>query len=119
MGLICNYTGCDRRKRACKCKYRLYQLWQTLNLKLSLETKLTDRTANSLKLKDGKWCEVRFTRDVTELPVAYSELICESENVNFDRRNKYPICWIKGVVSIKQLERPVEDMTQYFEEVNE
>lgn len=71
------------------------------------------------KLKDGKWCEVRFTRDVTEFPVAYSELICESENVNFDRRNKYPICWIKGVVSIKQLERPVEDMTQYFEEVNE
>ena len=74
-------------------------------------------TTYAVKMKDGKWIETRFTQDVpkSKMPSAYSKIIVSPTMMNIDKRGKYPKLWIKGVESIEPLERPMEDLSQYFE----
>ena len=74
-------------------------------------------TTYAVKMKDGKWIETRFTQDVpkSKMPSAYSKIIVSPTMMNIDKRGKYPKLWIKGVESVKPLERPIEDLSQYFE----
>ena len=71
----------------------------------------------AVKMKDGKWIETRFTQDVpkSKMPSAYSEIVVSPDMMNIDKRGKYPKLWIKGIESVKPLERPIEDLSQYFE----
>ena len=74
-------------------------------------------TTYAVKMKDGKWIETRFTQDVpkSKMPSAYSKIVVSHDMMNIDKRGKYPKLWIKGVESVKPLERPIEDLSQYFE----
>lgn len=70
------------------------------------------------KLKDGKTATVKFTRNV-ELPKASVELIVPIDKIN---RNVYDnngrervVFWISEVTETKELERPIEDLSQYFD----
>ena len=74
-------------------------------------------TTYAVKMKDGKWIETRFTQDVpkSKMPSAYSEIVVSPDMMNIDKRGKYPKLWIKGVESVKPLERPIDDLSQYFE----
>ena len=74
-------------------------------------------TTYAVKMKDGKWIETRFTQDVpkSKMPSAYSKIIVSPTMMNIDKRGKYPKLWIKGVESVEPLERPMEDLSQYFE----
>lgn len=74
-------------------------------------------TTYSVKMKDGKWIETRFTQDVpkSKMPLAYSKIVVSHDMMNIDKRGKYPKLWIKGVESVEPLERPIEDLSQYFE----
>ena len=74
-------------------------------------------TTYAVKMKDGKWIETRFTQDVpkSKMPSAYSKIIVSPSMMNIDKRGKYPKLWIKGVESVEPLERPMEDLSQYFE----
>ena len=74
-------------------------------------------TTYAAKMKDGKWIETRFTQDVpkSKMPSAYSKIVVSHDMMNIDKRGKYPKLWIKGVESVKPLERPIEDLSQYFE----
>ena len=74
-------------------------------------------TTYAVKMKDGKWIETRFTQDVpkSKMPSAYSKIIVSPTMMNIDKRGKYPKLWIKGVESVTPLERPIEDLSQYFE----
>lgn len=74
-------------------------------------------TTYAVKMKDGKWIETRFTQDVpkSKMPSAYSKIIVSPTMMNIDKRGKYPKLWIKGVESVKPLERPMDDLSQYFE----
>ena len=74
-------------------------------------------TTYAVKMKDGKWIETRFTQDVpkSKMPSAYSKIIVSPTMLNIDKRGKYPKLWIKGVESVEPLERPMEDLSQYFE----
>ena len=74
-------------------------------------------TTYAVKMKDGKWIETRFTQDVpkSKMPVTYSKIFVSQDMMNIDNRGKYPKLWIKGVESIKPLERPIVDLSQYFE----
>ena len=71
----------------------------------------------AVKMKDGKWIETRFTKDVpwTKLPTTWSRISVKADSLSIDKRGKYPKLWIRGVESITQLERPIEDLEQYFE----
>ena len=74
-------------------------------------------TTYAVKMKDGKWIETRFTQDVpkSKMPSAYSKIVVFPDMMNIDKRGKYPKLWIKGVESVEPLERPMDDLSQYFE----
>ena len=74
-------------------------------------------TTYAVKMKDGKWIETRFTQDVpkSKMPVAWSKIKVSADSLSIDKRGKYPKLWIRAVDSVTQLERPIEDLEQYFE----
>lgn len=74
-------------------------------------------TTYAAKQKDGKWIETRFTQDVpkSKVPTAYSKIVVSQDMLNIDKRGKYPKLWIKGVESVEPLEKPIDDLTQYFD----
>lgn len=74
-------------------------------------------TTYAVKMKGGKWIETRFTQDVpkSKMPTAYSKIVVSQDMMNIDKRGKYPKLWIRGIESVKPLERPIEDLSQYFE----
>lgn len=69
------------------------------------------------KTKDGKWFELRFTTDVPtdKIPVSHSFIAVQADKINVDKRNEYPKVWVREVLEVEQIERPMEDLTQYFE----
>lgn len=70
------------------------------------------------RMKDGKTATVKFTRNV-ELPKSSSELIVPVDKINrnvYDNNGRERIVfWISEVTETKELERPVEDLSQYFD----
>ena len=74
-------------------------------------------TTYAVKMKDGKWIETRFTQDVpkSKIPTAYSKIIVSQDMMNIDKRGKYTKLWIKEVIIVEPLERPIDDLSQYFE----
>lgn len=71
----------------------------------------------AVKTKEDKWFEARFTTDVPKimLPVSHSYITVAGDKMNVDKRNEYPKVWIREVLDIEQIERPIEDLGQYFE----
>ena len=95
---------------------------KTYELEVIVRKKKNNTTDNmfttyAVKMKDGKWIETRFTQDVpkSKMPSAYSKIVVSQDMMNIDKRGKYPKLWIRAVDSVTQLERPVEDLDQYFE----
>lgn len=74
-------------------------------------------TTYAVKMKDGKWIETRFTQDVpkSKMPIAWSKITVNADSLSIDKRGKFPKLWIRAVDSITQLERPIEDLEQYFD----
>ena len=98
------------------------QATKTYELEIIVRKKQNKTTGNmfttyAVKMKDGKWIETRFTQDVpkSKMPVTYSKIFVSQDMMNIDNRGKYPKLWIRGVESIKPLERPMDDLSQYFE----
>ena len=75
-------------------------------------------TCYAVKMKDGKWADLKFTKDVPveKLPKSHSNIYVKADNINLDKRSKYVKVWVKAVERIEMIERPLEDLTQYFEE---
>lgn len=75
------------------------------------------------KVQFGReWLELRFTKEVPTgvKPTAYSMLYVEEDGIHIDRRNaQYPVVWVKEVKKVEALERPKEDLSQYFEKVED
>lgn len=70
------------------------------------------------KLKDDTTATLKFTRNV-ELPKASAELIVPVDKINrnvYDNNGrKRVVFWISEVTEMKELERPVTDLSQYFD----
>lgn len=62
---------------------------------------------------------VKFTKDVPAdiIPNVSSTLICEDKNVSISFEKEQ--VWISGVEDISPMERPVTDLSQYFEVIDE
>ena len=62
---------------------------------------------------------VKFTKDVPAdiIPNVSSTLICEDKNVSisFDKEQ----VWVSGIEDVSPMERPVTDLSQYFEVIDE
>lgn len=70
-------------------------------------------------VKDDRLFSVKFTKDVPEhvIPNVSSVLICEDKNVSisFDKEQ----VWISRIEDVTAMERPVTDLSQYFEVIDE
>lgn len=70
-------------------------------------------------VKEDVLFSVKFTKDVPSdiIPNVSSTLICEGKNVSisFDKEE----VWITGIEDVIPMERPVTDLSQYFEVVDE
>ena len=95
---------------------------KTYELEIIVRKKQNKTTGNmfstyAVKMKDGKWIETRFTQDVpkSKMPVAWSKIKVGADSLSIDKRGKYPKLWIRAIDSVTQLERPIEDLEQYFE----
>lgn len=62
---------------------------------------------------------VKFTKDVPEdvIPKVSSVLICDVLNVSINHDKEQ--VWITGIEDVIPMERPVTDLSQYFEVVDE
>lgn len=62
---------------------------------------------------------VKFTKDVPAdiIPNVSSTLICEDKNVSISFEKDQ--VWISGVEDVTPMERPVTDLSQYFEVIDE
>ena len=74
-------------------------------------------TSYAVKMKDGKWIDARFTVDVVDdlKPKSYSYIFVRDDMMNIDKRGTFPKLWIKAVDHVEPIERPLEDLDQYFE----
>lgn len=94
---------------------------------LKLEVLVKERTnkatkhsfnAYAVKMKDGKWYDLSFTKDVPQssLPKSHSFVFAPATDVNIDNSKKYKRVWVKSIARVEVIERPLEDLTQYFDE---
>lgn len=47
--------------------------------------------------KDGKLIDVKFTKDVKNVPQESGIIHVLPEKVNIDKNRKYPVCWVKEI----------------------
>lgn len=70
-------------------------------------------------VKEDVLFSVKFTKDVPEdvIPIVSSTLICEDKNVSISFGKEQ--VWVSGIEDVSPLERPVTDLSQYFEVIDE
>ena len=66
--------------------------------------------------KDNKKIDLHFTKDCKNIPSKTSYIIVEDKNVNVDNSKLYPVCWVKNVEKIEEIET-TSNLDNYFEEV--
>lgn len=71
----------------------------------------------AVKMKGDKWVDTRFVTSIPkeELPKSHSFIFVDDDKMNMDKRGQYPKLWIREIKSIELIERPLEDLDQYFE----
>lgn len=69
--------------------------------------------------KEDELYSVKFTKDVPQdyIPNVSSYIICDASRVNVNHEKRQ--VWITGVESVSPMERPVTDLSQYFEVVDD
>lgn len=69
--------------------------------------------------KEDVLFSVKFTKDVPSdvIPNVSSILICDDKNVTINHDKKQ--VWITGIKDVSPMERPVTDLSQYFEVVDD
>lgn len=74
-------------------------------------------TTYAVKMKNGKWVDARFVVAIPkeQLPTSHSFIFVDDDKMNMDKRGQYPKLWIREIKSIEPIERPLEDLDQYFE----
>lgn len=99
---------------------------QLFRLEVLVKNRKNKSTGNSFKSyccrkadSDEKWTDLRFTKEVTNLPQSHSIIYVPVNDLNIDRRNQYPKIWVKSVDRIEVIDKPIEDLSQYFEVVEE
>lgn len=84
-------------------------------------------TAKPVEKKDGTsfiaykgltkkgWYDLKFRKEVEEVPEMSCYIYVKKENVNVNRTQKFPVIWVKAIEKIEELkfEQKVED---YFDE---
>lgn len=61
------------------------------------------------------WIDLKFTKDVKDVPTKNGFIYVESENVNVNRTGRFPVIWVKKVEKFEEITftQKIED---YFAE---
>lgn len=104
-------------KQVAKQKAKLFKIEVYVKHETNHKTK-KEFTFFACKMKDGKWRDLKFTTDVPKesLPVSHSFIFVRSDKMNIDKSKKYPVTWVQAIERLEVIERPLEDLTQYFDE---
>lgn len=65
--------------------------------------------------KNGKFMDVRFTRNVTNAPKAPCVVVVDEANVNVDDQRKYPIMWVSEIKRIEPLASKKSNIGKYLD----
>lgn len=76
-----------------------------------LKIVVTERTHEGRKFntfktfsKNGRATEVKFRKEVTNLPTKNCYIVVNVDDINVKDSGEYPVCWIKKIVAIEDLE---------------
>ena len=60
------------------------------------------------------WIDLKFTKDVKEVPTKNGYIYVESDNVNVNRTGRFPVIWVKKVEKFEEINfaQKIED---YFD----
>lgn len=84
------------------------------------EIKTETNTFNAYKAlgKNKKWVDLRFTKDVTNLPKEDCYIIVHTDNINYTENYLYPRFWVREIEEIVPIEtRTTQDATEFFEDI--
>lgn len=81
---------------------------ETKKIKILVQTKKTSegRSFNAYKTtsKNGRLMDVKFRKEVKELPTENCYAIINVDNMNIDKNREYPVLWVKEVEGYEDLE---------------
>lgn len=83
-----------------------------------IESKENGNKFNIYKLvtKSKKLVDVRFTKNVTNLPKEDCVMVVKPENINYDKNRQFPCFWVKEIEEIKPIIKiKGEDLGEYFD----
>lgn len=79
----------------------------------------TSYAVKTKAVKDDKpvWMNVRFSKEVAvdEIPTSHAYIFVDADKCHVDKRNEQPKLWINKINRVEYIERPIEDLDQYFE----
>jgi len=82
----------------------------------------TKQEFNSFKTyrKDGKAMDLRFTKEVKEVPLNDCFILVDSQDMNIDENRKFPVLWVKKISGTEakfqpNAEKNAEKVGEYFE----
>lgn len=65
--------------------------------------------------KKGKKMDVRFTRDVHNLPTEACTIVVSPDKCNVATNRVYPILWVQEIIRIEGTERRPSNVFDYFD----
>lgn len=66
-------------------------------------------------LENGKLMDVRFTKDVKNVPSKTCFIYVNEKDINLDSKREYPCYWVKHIESVEEIEYTNNDLP--FEKV--
>lgn len=90
-------------------------------IKIEVSTKLvhledgTEFLSYKAYTKRG-WVDLKFPKTVENTPKENCFIFVEKENMNINRKKKFPEIWVKEIKEIKPLEKVEQNISDYFEE---
>lgn len=67
--------------------------------------------------KDGKLIDVKFTKDVKNVPNESGIIVVPVDKINIDKNRKYPVCWVKEIKEFEPKSTTLNtDVTEIFGE---
>ncbi len=80
---------------------------ETKRIKIVVQEKTTKdgRKFDTYKTfsKNGRATEVKFRKDVKDLPKATCYIVCDVDDMNLNTSGEYPVLWIRAIQGIEDL----------------
>lgn len=92
------------------------------------QVKTEQNTFNAYKVlnKAKKWVDLRFTKEVKNMPVldkGQTQKECyifvHIDNINYTEIYQYPRFWVRAIDSVEEIETPKQNVADFFDTTDE